>query len=203
EACARLAEEAWPAGTDDGAKVIEQYGMEEYMEYAHGLSNYSEIAYTKEGVVGFLFGRIDGLPEADRPKKSMLGEVPGIFGSLVANRRLSLNMLRFTWNLLLSETKLKLRRPRSDASVEMFIVSSAHRGKGLGSDLLNRFLETARGSGSKLVTLYTDSGMSNWQFYESRGFRRVATFYDNMTSHYSGVDTKGLIYALSLNGEQP
>jgi len=200
-ACARLAEEAWPASTSDSAKVIEHYGMEEYMEYALGSSNYAEIACTSEGMVGFLFGRIDGLPGIERPKRSMLGEVPGILRSLFAHRRLSLNMLSFVWSILLTETKLKLRTPESDASVEMFIVGSEHRGKGVGSQLMTRFLKTAKDSGSKLVTLYTDSRMSNWQFYESRGFKRVGTFYDNITSHYSGVDAEGIIYALDLVNE--
>lgn len=200
QACARLAEEAWPAGTVDSIKVIEQYGMEEYMEYALNLSNYAEVVCIRDGVVGFLFGRIDGLPGVKNPKRSMLGEVPDVFKSLFKHKRVTMDMLSFVWSIILSEAKLKLRRPKSDASVEMFIVGAAHRGKGIGSELMDRFLNVARQHGTKLVTLYTDSRMSNWQFYERRGFKRVGTFYDNITSHYSGTDAEGIIYALELKG---
>jgi GNAT superfamily N-acetyltransferase len=80
----------------------------------------------------------------------------------------------------------------------MFIVDSKHRGRGIGGELIERFLKAARDSGARLVTVYTDDRMSNWQFYERKGFKRIGTFYDNITSHYSGAHARGIIYALDL-----
>lgn len=110
-------------------------------------------------------------------------------------------MLSFLWSIAVTEVKIRLKKPPSDASIEMFIVGSKHRGKGIGSALIDRFLEAAIQAGSRLVTVYTDDRQSDWQFYERRGFKRVASFYDNVTSHYSGSQAHGLIYALELVGE--
>jgi hypothetical protein len=40
--------------------------------------------------------------------------------------------------------------------------------------------------------------MSDWRFYERRGFKRVRTFHDNITSRYSGSDANGIIFTLDL-----
>lgn len=196
--CARMAEDAWPAGSVMASKELELSGMEGYMRYSLGSANWTDIACTSEGVVGFLFGRIDNYHGATMPKRSPLGEVPMILRSSLENGQMTPGHLRFLWNLVLTELKLRLKAPRSDASVEMFIVGSEHRGKGIGTALIERFLRAARDVGSSLVTLYTDDKMSDWQFYEKRGFRRVGTFYDNITSHYSGLDAHGIIFAMDL-----
>lgn len=197
-ACARLAREAWPAGPTLGSGDLELAGMEGYMQHSLDSSNWADIACTDEGVVGFLFGRIDGYLGAAAPRRSPLGEVPSLMRSVLGHDRAGPRLLSFVWSLALTEFKLKLNMPKSDASVEMFIVGSPIRGMGVGSELLDRFLSAAREAGSSLVTVYTDDKVSDWQFYEKRGFRRVGTFHDNITSHYSGVDARGIIFALDL-----
>jgi len=52
--------------------------------------------------------------------------------------------------------------------------------------------------GSSVITVYTDDKTSNWQFYERYGFKKVATFYDNVSSYYADVDSNGIVYALDL-----
>jgi ribosomal protein S18 acetylase RimI-like enzyme len=128
----------------------------------------------------------------------MLGELPSIVRSSLEHGPTMKSMLGFLWSLGLTDLKLMLRMPKSDAAIEMLIVDSRHRERGIGTELMDRFLRTAADSGARLVTLYTDDRMSNWQFYERKGFRRVGTFYDNITSHYSGAHTRGIIYALDL-----
>lgn len=199
--CARLAKEAWPANPRVISGDSEAAGMHGYMEYSVGVSNYADIAYTAEGVVGFLFGRIDSYHGRPVPKRPTLGEVPSIIGASLRHGATALGHFKFLWSLLLTDTKLMLYTPRSDAAIEMFIVASAHRGKGVGSALLARYLKAARDAGAALVTVYTDEGTSDWRFYERRGFRRVRTFHDNITSHYSGAYTRGLIYVLDLRTE--
>jgi ribosomal protein S18 acetylase RimI-like enzyme len=176
--------------------------MEGYMEYSRRVANWADIAYTSDGIVGFLFGRIDKLPEKVLSRKSPFGELPSIFRSFFARGRITPALLRFLWSLMLTELKVKLNTPKSDASIEMFIVGSMYRGKGIGSELFDRFLRAAMDAGSALVTVYTDDRMSDWGFYEKRGFRRVGTFYDNITSHYSGLDARGIIFALDLKKEK-
>jgi ribosomal protein S18 acetylase RimI-like enzyme len=102
----------------------------------------------------------------------------------------------------LTELKLKVNMPRSDAEIRLFIVDSKHRGKGIGGMLIDRFLHTARDAGSTLATVYTDDKTSNWQFYEKYGFRRVGTFHDNVTSYFCNVDSTGMIYVLDLKKAQ-
>jgi GNAT superfamily N-acetyltransferase len=197
-ACARLAADAWPPGPGIVTKELELSSMKGYMEYSAGLANWTEIAYTSEGVVGLLFGRIDNHHGTSKPKEALLGELPTFLRSFFVKDRLSVSSVRFFWGLFLTELKLKLRMPKSDASIVMFIVYSSHRGKGIGGELVGRFLRAAKDTGSTLVTVYTDDITSNWQFYERRGFKRVGTFHDNVTSYYSGKYARGIIFALDL-----
>jgi len=197
--CARLARDAWPAGPAMASKEIELSGMEGYMEYSLEASNWTDIAYTPNEVIGFLFGRIDRFPDKEPPKRSVLGEVPSLLRSIMDREHRNIKLLTFGLSVALTEFKLKLNTPRSDAAIEMFIVDSRFREMGIGSQLLGRFLAAAKGSGAKLVTVYTDEMMSNWRFYENRGFRRVATFHDNITSHYSGSKTRGIVLAKGLD----
>jgi ribosomal protein S18 acetylase RimI-like enzyme len=201
-ACALLAEDAWPAEPGTISKELETSGMRGYMEYSLNHANWTDIAYTSGGVVGLLFGRIDNLPGASKPKKSLLGELPTFLRTFLLNDRVTSRSLGFVWSLALTELKLRIMMPESDASIEMFIVHSRHRGKGIGNELIDRFLKAARDAGSSLVTVYTDDRMSNWQFYERRGFKRVGTFHDNITSHYSGLYSRGIIFALDLSEER-
>jgi len=200
-ACARLAREAWPAHEDVAAEYSEQTGMEGYMEYSLSVSNYTEIATTPEGVVGFLFGRIDGYPGKPIERQSTLGELPSLVRSSLERDQSLKSMLGFLWSIFMTDLKLMIKMPKSDASIEMFIVDSGHRGRGIGTQLMDRFLRAAADTGARLVTLYTDDRMSNWEFYERKGFHRVGTFHDNITSHYGGAAARGIIYAKELDGD--
>jgi len=201
-ACARLAEDAWPPGSVIGSKHQEVSGMESYMEYSVDVSNWTDVAYTSDGIVGFLFGRIENLAGTEVPKRSLLGELKSLLGTFLEYGPMTPTLLRFLWNLYLTEVKVRLRMPESDASIEMFIVDSKHRGKGVGGELLDRFLKASRDAGASLVTLYTDDRMSNWGFYESHGFKRVGTFHDNVTTHYSGTKAQGIIFAMDLENRK-
>ncbi len=201
-ACARLARDAWPAGRETGFQGSELAGMEGYMRYSLGSSNWTDMAVAEDGLVGFLFGRIDGLPGTPVPETSALGELPSLARTFLARERVTPNLLRLFWSLVMTDVKLALNTPRSDAAVEMLIVDSAHRGKGVGGMLLDRFLRAAEASGSRLVTVYTDELMSDWQFYEHSGFRRVATFHDDITSHYAGSPSRGFVFALDLGAQR-
>jgi ribosomal protein S18 acetylase RimI-like enzyme len=102
------------------------------------------------------------------------------------------------WHFFVTEFKVLVNMPRSDAEVNLIIVDSKHQGKGLGKKLMDRFMKAARDSGCRLVTLYTDDQASNWRFYEAIGFRKVATFHDGLTSYFVERDAKGIVYVLDV-----
>lgn len=56
-------------------------------------------------------------------------------------------------------------------------VEEAHRGQGLGSDLLHRMEEKAREIGMEHVYTWT-TGPENMRFYEKRGYRAFTVFED-------------------------
>lgn len=197
-ACARMAEEAWPADPSTFAKLRDLAGLEGYMAYSLARSNWTDIACVDAIPAGFLFGRIDGLPGIEAPSQHPLGELPWAVGSMLRARRDAPSLLRFLWNLELTDMKLMLNMPRADATIEMFIVGAEHRGKGLGTMLLDRFVGKAVGAGSTKVTVYTDDMLSNWQFYERKGFKRIGSFYDNITSYYSKKHCRGMVYSLDV-----
>ncbi len=198
---ARLARDAWPARTTVRSSELEQSGMEGYVEYALGASNWTDVACNSEGVIGFLFGRIDNYSGTALPGKPIVGELPSAIRSFFRKGQMTRWHLSMVWGIVLTDLKLMLNMPDSDASIEMLIVGSEHRGKGVGGQLVDRFLAAAREAGSSMVTVYTDDRMSDWRFYERWGFKRVRTFHDNITSRYSGSDANGIIFALDLQGK--
>ncbi len=156
--------------------------MEGYMDYGLSRSNWAEAAVSSGAVRGFLFGRIDGLEGARQKHSHPFGELPWISRSLLKSGYDPITLIRFVSSLALTEFKTKLRTPDSGASIEMFIVDPRHEGKGIGTALLTRFSRAASEAGASLVTVATDDTLSTWQFYERKGFKRVATFHDNISS---------------------
>lgn len=172
--------------------------MEGYIESSLMDANWTDVACDSQGVVGFLFGRIDKYRGEVADKGSMFGEIPTFAKYIVGKYRKTPGILTLFWTVVLTEFKLKLNMPKSDAEIRLFIVDSKYRGRGIGGMLMDRFLGTVRDVGSTLATVYTDDKMSNWQFYEKYGFRKVGTFHDNVTSFFCDVDSTGIIYALDL-----
>jgi GNAT superfamily N-acetyltransferase len=202
QTCAKLAEDAWPPRPALATKDVVSWSMEGYIESSLMNANWTDIAYDSKGVVGFLFGRMDKYHGEAAVAGSLSGELPMLAKHIVGKYRKTPGILVFFWTLLLTELKLKINMPRSDVEIRLFIVDSEHRGKGIGGMLVDRFLHAARDVGSTLATVYTDDKMSNWQFYEKYGFRRVGAFHDNVTSYFCGVDSTGIIYVLDLKKAQ-
>jgi len=196
--CSGLAEEAWPAGEEWTADAQGILGMEGYIESSLLWSNWTDLACDSQGVVGFLFGRIDKLGGGASSTKPFLREARLMAGLLLGGRWRGSMMVGMFWSIFLTELKLMVNVPRSDAAIELLIVSSKYRGKGIGRMLVDRFVHAARGAGTSLVTVYTDDLMSNWTFYEKFGFKRVGSFHDNVTSYFAGKHSNALIYVLDL-----
>lgn len=196
DACSRLAWDAWVAGSDKNDEFANPLVMEGYVRTFLVRSNWAEVAHDSHGVFGLLFGRIGSLKDkaGSGPLASKLGMIPqflfGIHGQQVSPIVI--------WHFFLTELKVLMNMPRSDAEVNLIIVDPKHQGMGLGKKLMERFIGAAKDARCRLVTLYTDDQASNWRFYEVIGFRRVATFHDGLTSYFVERDANGIVYALDV-----
>ncbi|MEM2891584.1 MAG: GNAT family N-acetyltransferase [Thermoplasmata archaeon] len=201
-ACAELAAQAWPSRTSSMSWNDQVAGMEGYMMSTLAASTWAEVLEESGRVVGFLYGRIDKHWKAGMrlmPKRSRFSAVSAFIAS---RRERPLWFLRMMWHMAMTELKLYLNRPHSDAEITMLIVDAAHRGKGYGRLLVERFIDVAKAGGASAVTVYTDDQSSNWRFYERIGFTRAAEFFDNVASFWVGRPAKGIIYVLTLESTQ-
>ena len=199
-ACCALALEAWPFPSGMGAGVRTEDIIANWIGSTVASSTYAEVAEDEHGIVGMLFGEIKGGKRlSEQRERGAYGMGPGmflrgLFGEY-GNIRTALFMMM---SFMITELKLMVNRAWSDAEITMLIVGESHRGKGLGKDLVDRFIDVARKQGAKSVSLYTDDQTSNWRFYEIYGFKQVAKFYDNGSSRYSGKHANALIYKLDI-----
>jgi ribosomal protein S18 acetylase RimI-like enzyme len=196
DACSRLAWDAWAADSVEPEAEVDPLVMEGYVRSFLVRSNWNFVLQDSQGVIGFLFGRIGGRRAKGRSgfMTNELAMIPHfLFG--VDNQRVSPVVLIY---FFLTEFKVLVNVPRSDAEINLIIVDRKHRGKGLGKMFVDKFITAAKEAGCKLVTLYTDDQMSNWKFYEIYGFRRVGTFHDSLTSYFAERKATGIVYALDL-----
>ena len=192
DACTRLAWDAWAADPDEPDEGVDPRVMTGYVRSFLARSNTNEIAYDSHGIVGFLFGRIGRVRTS-----SLIGEfsmIPHFMFQRYGAPASPIILAHF----FLTEFKVMVNDPKSDAEINLFIVDSRHRGRGLGTMLMRRFIESAKKAGCKLLTLYTDDQLSNWKYYEKQGFTVVATFHDSLTSYFTERSAKGIVYAMKL-----
>jgi ribosomal protein S18 acetylase RimI-like enzyme len=196
DGCTRLAWEAWAADSVEPAEGVEPRVMEGYVRSFLARSNWKVVISNSEGVIGLLFGRIGGSKAKGGGGSSAnaLGMIPQFLFGVNGYHVSPMVLVHF----FLTEFKVLVNVPRSDAEINLIIVDSRHRGKGLGKKLMDRFMAAAREAGCRLATLYTDDQVSNWKFYEIYGFRKVGTFHDSLTSYFAEAKATGIVYALDL-----
>ncbi len=192
-ACSRLAWEAWVAPDEPMDEGLPS-PMEGYVRSFLMRSNWNYVVEDSGKIVALLFGRIGRGGGKNGALLNELGMIPHfLFGDDPQHLPPVV-----VYHFFMTEFKVFVNVPRSDAEVNLVMVSRKLQRKGLGRQLMDRFVEAAERAGCKLMTLYTDNQMSNWRFYEIYGFRKVATFHDNLTSYFSETRADGIVYALDL-----
>jgi GNAT superfamily N-acetyltransferase len=198
--CAELAKKAWPYRRGDFSGEDEDSAMKGYVQIGRLWSNWAEVACDSGEVVGVIFGRIDKNWKRMDSLKLLGRELLMFAGPVIRRTGLSIISFGLIRSVVMTDLKLAFLRPDTDAEIELLIVDAKKRGEGIGRALVERFFEAVRRTGSRRVTVYTDEVTSNWQFYERMGFKRVATFYDNIASYYDNRPANGLIYLIDIGG---
>lgn len=87
------------------------------------------------------------------------------------------------------------RLPNGRASVHLFAVSSGYRGRGIGSQLLARFRQSAAMEGYAEIQLEVkESNAAAFRFYSKRGFvpaERLESFYNDGSAGIRMVGSAG------------
>lgn len=197
-ACVELAREAWPLrpGLALNARAGEMIGT--WIGSVVDGASWAEIAVDEHGIIGMLFAEVKGQP-ARKERTGTYGlELGTYFKGFAGDYGNAIMTIRFMMSFMMTELKLLINRPGTDSEITMLIVQEGHRGKGLGKQLVDRFILGAKKQGARSVSLYTDDQTSNWKFYEILGFKQVAKFYDNGSSRYAGKHANAIIYRMDF-----
>ena len=99
------------------------------------------------------------------------------------------------WDHFFSQLQERDSKTFGTCNLELVALSSktAYR-KGLGTALVTQFLSRARADGADTVRLLTNT-LASWEFYEKRGFARVAE-----TPFRDGSENRTIIYEYRIKG---
>jgi len=199
EQCSRVAAQAWPA-QEHVTKDSEGWRlMEPYVTIGVEWSNWTCVAHDDSGaVIGLVFGDIRGLPGSRSIRRVFVAEAKAFTDFTLGKYGKAETLVPFLWNFIMTELKLLIGRPEADAEIMLLVLDEKHRGKGIGREMVDRFVNAARKAGAKKVSVYTDDQASNWRFYERYGFRKGRVFHDNWSSFWEGHASNGIRFELKL-----
>lgn len=199
DACGNIAREVWPMSPAIAIGLRTDMMVRNWIGSVVASSSWAELAEDEHGVFGMLFGNVKGQPAFGTHHSPIVMEMRMVLSLVFGSYGSFARMFRLMASFMMTELKLLLYMPQTDAEITMLVVEGAHRGKGIGKKFVQRFIDAAKSQGARSISLYTDDQTSNWGFYEAFGFKQVKKFYDNGTSRYSGKHAIGMIYRIDLS----
>jgi GNAT superfamily N-acetyltransferase len=188
--CVEITANAWPELTGGRAAA----DLEGYL----WPSTWRLLACMDNIPVGLLFGTIYRDLGALRKLK-----VPLMHATVNAKVLLGLygkipDRLRWIFGGIATEKEIKRGRAEADGKIDFFVIDPAYHGKGIGKDLLQRFVEHAISRGASRLSV--DSlEFESWGFYAKHGFIKLdATFRDILHSRIRNEDVRGYQFVMDL-----
>jgi ribosomal protein S18 acetylase RimI-like enzyme len=195
ERCVEMTDESWPELKPIGLDfaTIEWYGWP---------ATWKMIACDADVAVGLLFGMVHGESGALHSLKTKLDHATvylkmllGIYGKIP-------HKLSYLMGGLIGDRDIGKYSPEVDGEITFFVVDSRYRGRGIGKELLNRFVAHAKEKGARNIAVYTNEPGSDLAFYERRGFTKYSTFRDGFMSVVRNEDVKAMFYVLKIDSNQ-
>jgi len=188
--CVEITDSAWPE--------LELPISIATVEWYLSSSTWSEIACIGDKTIGLLFGKIDReLNSFGRMRIHLahafvyLKILFGFYGRIPDR----MNVIRCA---MTDDKNIAANTPAVDGEVVFFAVDADYRRQGIGRALMDRFIERARTSGARRISVYTTDPGSDWGFYERYGFTKHSSFKDSFMSFARKEDVKALIYLLDI-----
>jgi ribosomal protein S18 acetylase RimI-like enzyme len=198
ERCAQISASAWAGLFSFAGKEGEINLMRFSVDFYAATATWLEVACISGEVVGLLFGKI----ESDLPRfagmrtfltdsRTYLKLLLGRFGKIP--KRMKIMRLATA-----DDRKIRNNSPEAEGEVTFLVVDEAFRRRGMGRQLMDRFVAYARSKNVKKITVNTTDPICNWEFYEQYGFRRCGAFVDGLSSYALKREVKISILELDL-----
>jgi GNAT superfamily N-acetyltransferase len=188
--CVEITAETWPELTGGRASA----DLEGYL----WLATWRQLACIDNFPVGLLFGTIySDLGALGRLK------VPLMHATVYAKVLLGLygktpDRLAYIMGGIATEKDIKRSGPEADGEITFFEIDPVYRGKGIGKDLLQRFVEHAICKGASRISV-NSLEFESWRFYAMHGFTKLsATFRDATHSKIRNEDIKGYHFVMDI-----
>ena len=189
--CIEITAQAWPELKPGGFDLAT-------MEWYGWPSTWRDVACISDAPVGMLFGRVyadEGALGRLRVKLAHATVYLKVFLGLYGRDSNRLSSLK---GGLVGDRDIVKNAPEADGEITYLVIDSAHRGKGIGKELMGRFIEHARRGGASRICVYTTEPGSDWRFYENYGFTRYSLFRDGFMSAVRKEEVKAMFYVLDL-----
>lgn len=137
-------------------------------------SSYGQVAVKDGKVLGVIFGRANHHP----PYQALLRQIPkDIFLQIAqASSKDQQALVEYFDEIDTAHDKLLERYPnQADSSIELFIVSKAARGLGVGGTLLANFEKYLKAENVRRTYLFTDTEC-NHQYYQVKGYDQKSEY---------------------------
>ena len=198
ERCCEIAVRAWPEIFSMARRGEAKFAMEAYMDFYRASSSWREVACESGAVVGLLFGRVESDLSLLGRLRAFIGEqlvylrfLAGLYGNMS-------HRLLLVRKAMADDRSKAANSPEADGEVVFFVVDRDRWGRGIGRELMDRFVRHARERGAGRIIVYTNDPGCSWGFYDRYGFRLRSTFRDNFTSYVRKEEVKAFIFSIDI-----
>jgi len=198
ERCCEIAVNAWPEIFSIARSGEAKFAMEAYVDFYRASSSWQEVACESGSVVGLLFGKLEKDFSRCGKLRAFIEEqivylrvLSGLYGNMP-------HRFLLTRKAMSDDRNKAQNSPDADGEIVFFVVDRDSWGRGIGRELMGRFMRHARGRGARRIIVYTNDPGCNWSFYDKYGFKLRSTFRDNFTSYVRNEEVKALIFSIDL-----
>jgi len=186
--CVEITAQAWPELKEGGLDIAT-------MEWYGRPATWRDVACVSDVPVGMLFAKIFSDQKRLRTPFAHFTVYMKMLLGLYGKTPHRLASLR---GGMAGDRDTAKNAPDVDGEITYLVIDAAHRGKGIGKELLKRFTEHAKERGACRISVYTTNPGSDWRFYGTQGFKLYSEFRDGFMSVIRNEDIKAMFYVLEI-----